>query len=144
MIYLVRATYYDEVQSRPVRLLRIGYTADLKKQMTVLRSANPFIELVSQREGDKSLSLAIQYAVSRYQDPGTKDWFVWDPQVLSCFEGFAGQVSESSLREKLLGAAAEVTKKEVPLIQEALSEMSLSFSQRYMKWGTWWFRGLRI
>ena len=96
MLYLIRS--YGPGGKK---IYKVGYTSSIERRLNQYFNHNPFIELISSREGDEELETLIHlclYSLGyRYQKNGRLDeWFIGDPEVLSIFH-----ISRESLERKI-------------------------------------------
>ena len=96
MLYLIKS-----YGPRGKKIYKVGYTTSLENRLSSYFSHNPFIELISVREGNEELEKLIHvclYSLGYKFTKGGKldEWFIGDPEVLSIFH-----ISRESLERKI-------------------------------------------
>lgn len=79
MVYLIRTT--NGKQS----LLKIGFTDNLRSRMKYYRTANPFVELLDVRDGDKTLESYLHEYFKKYKYEDLKEWFYENDEIIKNF-----------------------------------------------------------
>ena len=95
MIYLIKVDYKD------ITLLKIGYTADLSKDVryAAYRLHNPLFELLYEIPNCNDIlekKLQKYFSEYRYKDYGS-EWFVWDEEIVDYFKTHTTEDSLSDL-----------------------------------------------
>ena len=95
MIYLIKVDYKD------ITLLKIGYTADLSKDVryTAYRMHNPLFELLYEIPKCNDIlekKLQKYFSEYRYKDYGS-EWFVWNEEIVDYFKTHTTEDSLSDL-----------------------------------------------
>lgn len=91
MLYLIKTSFYNKETTKFSHALKIGYTNDIKSRMSQYHSDNPYIELLSTREGDQFIESLFhnyfkEYKLSIPGRPMNREWLEYNEEIIETFD----------------------------------------------------------
>lgn len=85
MLYIIKS--YRPYKGGLGYIYKVGFTNNIHSRYLCYIGCNPYCELVSTREGDLELEIALHFLLSEkgYKLPVRKEWYIGDPEVLRIF-----------------------------------------------------------
>ena len=85
------------------KILKIGYTNDIKKRLGSYKSENPDSELLATREGDEDFEHKLHKYFHRFKYISGREWFYYNEEIVDEFKTIqeANLVSREELVEKI-------------------------------------------
>ena len=97
MLYLIKSP------SNCGKILKIGYTNDIKRRLDSYKSENPDSELLATREGDEAFEHKLHKYFHRFKYTSGREWFYYNEEIVDEFSTIQEDnlVSREELIEKI-------------------------------------------
>ena len=114
MIYLIKTSFYNKELNKFSYALKIGYTNDIKSRMSLYHSDNPYIELLSIKEGDQFIEGLYHNYFKKYrllipERPMNREWLNYNDEIIETFDKLS--ISDLLIEYKVQNAGERLFKK---------------------------------